>query len=138
PLSVGIPVDYISDQNLRLSLYRRIADINDETEVTSMEDEFQDRFGELPEAVKNLMFQIRVKLLAEQIGLSTVNLEGSQIVLRFPPLPEGVQARDLPFINKEVRSGKNAYWLAFHPENEKWKSNLLQILSDIINVCRKY
>ena len=138
PLSVGIPVDYISDQNLRLSLYRRIADINDEIAVTSMEDEFQDRFGELPEAVKNLMFQIRVKLLAEQIGLSTVNLEGSQIVLRFPPLPEGVQARDLPFINKEVRSGKNAYWLAFHPENEKWKSNLLQILSDIINVCRKY
>ncbi len=62
PLAVGIPADYISDQDLRLRLYRRIADLRDETEVEALASEFQDRFGPLPEMLQNLLYQMRVKL----------------------------------------------------------------------------
>ena len=95
PLSIGIPVDYIPDQTMRLKLYRRLADMQDEGEVQAMEDEFNDRFGSLPDQVANLFFQMRVKLRAEQAGLASVSMEGDQIVLRYPPLPEGVN-RSLP------------------------------------------
>jgi hypothetical protein len=47
PLAVGIPVNYISDQDLRLRLYRRIADLRDETELDALGSEFRDRFGQL-------------------------------------------------------------------------------------------
>ncbi len=40
--------------------------------------------------VANLFFQMRVKLRAEAAGLASVAMEGEQIVLRYPPLPEGV------------------------------------------------
>ena len=40
--------------------------------------------------VANLFFQMRVKLRAEAAGLASVAMEGDQIVLRYPPLPEGV------------------------------------------------
>ena len=51
PLAIGIPVNYIPDQTMRLKLYRRLADMEDESEVQAMEDEFIDRFGALPEPV---------------------------------------------------------------------------------------
>ena len=48
--------------------------------------------------IKNLVFQIRVKILAEKIGLKAVVKEGSDIVLKFPPLPANVEDRNLPKI----------------------------------------
>ena len=69
PLAVGIPADYIADQDLRLRLYRRIADLRDETEIEALTSEFTDRFGELPEMVRNLFYQMRVKLRGGEGGV---------------------------------------------------------------------
>jgi transcription-repair coupling factor (superfamily II helicase) len=126
-LPVGIPIFYVADQDMRLSLYRRIADLSAEDEIDALMDEFNDRFGPVPEAVRNLFFQMHVKLLAEKIGLSSVTLEGDQLVLRYPPLPEGVTSRNLPEIGEGARAGKNAYWLALAGE-EDWQKRLTQLL----------
>lgn len=136
PLAVGLPIDYISDQNLRLRLYRRIANLNDEEELKILEDEFSDRFGEPPEPVRNLFYEMRLKMRAEQAGLASVSLEGNQVVLRFPPLPEGISSRGLPEIGLGVRSGKNAYWIPV--EHENWKESLLEVLSAIIATCHPH
>jgi transcription-repair coupling factor (superfamily II helicase) len=133
PLSVGIPVDYVPDQNLRLRLYRRMADLENETEVQALLEEFSDRFGPPPELVHNLFYQMKVKLLAEQAGLASVVLEADQIVLRYPPLPEGVSSRNLPTINYHTRTGKNAYWMPWNIEGENWRERLLTVLSTIIS-----
>ncbi len=89
PLAVGIPADYIADQDLRLRLYRRIADLRDETEIDALASEFRDRFGQLPEMTQNLFYQMRVKLRAEKAGLSSINWESGQIVLRYPTVRRG-------------------------------------------------
>ena len=57
-LPIGIPATYIPDQNLRLRLYRRLANILDEGELDALRIEFADRFGEPPDMVVNLFFQI--------------------------------------------------------------------------------
>src|SRR6185295_10834574 len=72
PLAVGIPAEYIPDQDLRLRLYRRIADLRDEIELDALGSEFRDRFGILPEMLQNLLYQMRVKLRAERAGLNSV------------------------------------------------------------------
>ena len=134
PLPIGIPVDYIPDQNLRLKLYRRLADLEREAELDALEEEFLDRFGLLPETVKNLLFQMRVKLRAQEAGLAGVTFEGEQIVLRYPQLPEGVTERNLPAMGRDVRAGRNAYWMAVGMNGEKsWQSRLLETLSMMIN-----
>ena len=137
-IPVGIPASYVSEQNLRLSLYRRIADIHDEGELEALAAEFEDRFGPLPEQVSNLFYQMRIKLKAEEAGLASVALEGEQLVLRFPPLPEGVSARDLPSVGLNVRIGKNAYWVPYHNGSGEWRERLCQVLSDIIDTWRSY
>jgi transcription-repair coupling factor (superfamily II helicase) len=135
PLSIGIPDTYIADQALRLKLYRRLADIKDDTALASIEMEFEDRFGPLPESVRNLIFQIKVKLLAALAGLASVGFEGTQLVLRYPPLPEGIPSRSLPEIGKGITVGKNSYRIHFaDPESEPWQEILLNTLHKIRKV----
>ena len=83
PLVIGIPIYYISDDDLRLKLYRRLASILSEQDINQMEEEFSDRFGTLPEEVSNLFYQMRVKLLAEKIGLASVVLKMNRLFLGF-------------------------------------------------------
>ncbi len=128
PLAVGIPPEYIPDQDLRLRLYRRIADLRDEAEVEALRSEFQDRFGTLPEMVTNLLDQMRVKLRAERAGLSSISWENGQIVLRYPPPAEGEQPARLPDLGENVRGGRGAWWCNFG-KSPDWMNRLLEVLS---------
>lgn len=132
PISIGIPNEYISDQTMRLRLYRRIADTQSETEIEALEEEFLDRFGPLPNEVRGLLFFMTVKAKAEMVGLVSVTVEGDQIVLRFPPLPEGIKSRNLPHL-APARTGKNAYWMKFKIDDHTWKTDLISLLDDINN-----
>lgn len=135
PLSLGISVNYIPDEQLRLQLYRRLADVNSESELDEIEVEFEDRFGEFGQELKNLVWQLRIKLRAEDVGLAAISVEGEHIVLRFPPLPEGIKDRGLPDIGGRVRKGKNAYWLPF-AKIEYWQAELESTLKHLNEVMK--
>ena len=130
PLAVGIPSEYIPDQDLRLRLYRRIADLRDESEIDAIASEFNDRFGTLPEMVQNLLYQMRIKLRAEEIGLSSISMENGQILLRYPPPQSGEAAPHLRDLGPTIRGGKNAYWLTFGRAPD-WPARLLDTLEQI-------
>ena len=128
PLASEIPVSYIPDADLRLTLYRRISSLRSEEDILRTEIEFEDRFGKLPQSVSDLLFQMRVKLLGEAIGLESIGLTGNQLVLSYPPLPKGVSDRHLPELGPLARAGKNAYWVKVDPDSAEWKSVLLKVL----------
>jgi len=132
PLSIGIPSEYIPDQNLRLRIYRRLADLRYLNEIDSLKEEFIDRFGLIPDEVSNLFYQIEVKLLAERAGLTSISVEGKQFVLRFPPTPKDTPVRALPILNPTIRVGKNAYWLE-KKQDDSWKDSLMETLKLIID-----
>jgi transcription-repair coupling factor (superfamily II helicase) len=127
PLAIGIPETYVPDTNLRLRLYRRLADLTDEAALEALATEFSDRFGPLPEMILNLFYQMRVKLYTEQAGLVSVGVESGQIVLRYPVSPEGTEAKRLPDLGPGIRGGKNAYWCLFGKDGD-WQERLLEIL----------
>jgi transcription-repair coupling factor (superfamily II helicase) len=127
PLAAGIPSAYIPDADLRLRLYRRMADIRDEAEVDALESEFGDRFGPPPEMVGNLFYQLRVKLRAERAGLATISSEGGQFVLRLPPPPNGTEQPRLRDLGPGIRGGKAAYWCNFGAHGD-WMPRLLEVL----------
>ena len=130
PLNIGIPEDYIEDDQTRIKLYRRMASVNQESDLDALDSEFSDRFGPLPPELRNLVFQIRIKILAEKIGLSAVVKEGSDIVLKFPSLPSNVTDRRLPPVSSRVRAGKNAYRISgIDWDSDDWQEELIGILS---------
>jgi len=132
PLPVGIPADYIADQDLRLRLYRRIADLRDEAEVEALANEFEDRFGPPPEMVTNLFFQMRIKLQAERMGLASIGWEAGQVILRYPVNGEGKKETRLPDLGPGIRGGKGSYWGTLGNDGD-WKEKLMELLEIVSN-----
>jgi len=130
PLPVSLPATYIPERQTRTRLYRRLADLRSQDEIDALSEEFIDRFGPLPEEALNLLYQLKVKLLAEKAGLASVSGEGGQIILRFPPLPEGETARELPELGDDIRTGKNALWIPV-TETNGWQDKLLSVLQEL-------
>jgi transcription-repair coupling factor (superfamily II helicase) len=129
PLVAHIPPDYVPDKNMRLRLYRRIADLRSLIEIDAIFEEFTDRFGIPPRPVRNLLYQLKVKLLAELTGIASVNVENNQIVMRFrdDELPA-----DLPPLKPEVRIGKTGLWIAYK-SFPNWQEALLEILQALLH-----
>ncbi len=130
PLHLGIPLEYVADRDSRLRIYRRIADLRSLQDVDALLEEFADRFGPPPEPVTNLLFQLKVKLLAEKAGLVSVAVENGQIVMRYPALPEGAPPRAIPAVSPDVRTGKNSLWMPYERE-ENWRSRLCEVLESL-------
>ncbi len=130
PIPVSLPASYIPDRQTRTRLYRRLADLRSQDDINALSEEFIDRFGPLPEEAVNLFFQLKLKLLAEKAGLASVSGEGGQIILRYPPLPEGETARALPVLGEDIRTGKNAIWIPI-TETNGWKEKLLAVLQEL-------
>ncbi|MFA7321188.1 MAG: transcription-repair coupling factor [Dokdonella sp.] len=69
-----IPDDYLADVNARLTLYKRISSAADEDALRDLQVEMVDRFGLLPDQVKNLFALTELKLLATPLGIRKLEL----------------------------------------------------------------
>ncbi|MCK8045995.1 transcription-repair coupling factor [Shewanella sp. 1CM18E] len=69
-----LPEDYVADVNMRLSLYKRIANCETAKAIDELKVELIDRFGMLPDATKNLMEMTLYKHLATQLGLRKIEM----------------------------------------------------------------
>jgi transcription-repair coupling factor (superfamily II helicase) len=82
-MSVLIPETYVQDLNVRLGLYRRLADVLEDTEIEAIAAEMIDRFGPLPPEVENLLQTVAVKQLCRQAGIEKIDAGPKGAVLSF-------------------------------------------------------
>jgi len=68
-----IPDDYLPDVHMRLVLYKRISNAESEEQLRELQVEMIDRFGLLPETVKNLFRITAMKLKAENLGIKKLD-----------------------------------------------------------------
>ena len=86
-LRVDLRIDerYIPDMNQRLTVYRRIAAVRSEDELGRLLDDARDRYGSPPGSLENLAEYAVIRLLADRIGIESVDREGQIVVIRFRP-----------------------------------------------------
>jgi transcription-repair coupling factor (superfamily II helicase) len=84
-VDLRIDDDYIPDMNQRLTVYRRMAAVRADDELDRLVLEVRDRYGPPPESVLNLAEYAAIRLLADRIGLESLDREGSSVVLKFRP-----------------------------------------------------
>ncbi|NLL07100.1 MAG: transcription-repair coupling factor [Clostridiaceae bacterium] len=82
-LSAYIDNSYISMENEKIEMYKRIASIQDEQDVLDVEDELIDRFGDIPIPVSNLIKIAHVKALALKCGFSSVQEKNDAVIFQF-------------------------------------------------------
>ena len=84
-VDIYIPRDYISEENLRMTFYKKIASASTEERLNDIRNEMRDRFGALPENVENLFHFVRVKWFAKHLGVLSIVREGARGVLKLTP-----------------------------------------------------
>jgi len=82
-IDLHVDQDYIPDMNQRLSAYRRMASARTLDEVDRLLAELQDRYGPMSASVLNLAQHARVRVVADRIGIESLERDGFAVVLKF-------------------------------------------------------
>jgi len=82
-LSAFLGESYIAHIDQRMSAYRRLAKMEELSEVSDFKSELIDRYGPLPEEAQNLLLKIVLKVLAKKAGVARLDLTGTTLVLHF-------------------------------------------------------
>jgi transcription-repair coupling factor (superfamily II helicase) len=87
-LRVDLKLDegYIPDMNQRLMVYRKVAAARNERELESALAEVADRYGPPPPAMLNLAEYGRIRIMADRLGVESIDREGRFVVLKFRPV----------------------------------------------------
>lgn len=99
-INAFIPENYIHQPDQKLDMYKRISAIRNLSDKYRVEEELEDRYGTLPQAVYNLLSIAHIKALAQKIGVGLIKEHDEHVNLYFienPPIgPEFVvKATDL-------------------------------------------
>jgi len=82
-LNIRIPADYVPEENQRLQMYKRVARVETESQLTDVAAELQDRYGPPPPAVRNLLDYASLKLLCMKVGVNAIERKRDFITLKF-------------------------------------------------------
>ncbi len=86
-LNLGVPVtipeSYVADLDVRLGLYRRLAELTTKVELVGFAAELIDRFGPLPREVNTLLLVIRIKAMAKRANISKLDAGPKGATIQF-------------------------------------------------------
>ncbi|MCJ8015075.1 transcription-repair coupling factor [Paenibacillus sp. KQZ6P-2] len=78
-----LPADYIYDSIQKIEIYKKVAVVGTFADERELNDELQDRFGELPLAVVNLLTVARLKIYGKMYGIDSITRRGDDLLLKF-------------------------------------------------------
>jgi transcription-repair coupling factor (superfamily II helicase) len=82
-LNIRIPADYVPEENQRLQMYKRVARVETESQLSDVTGELQDRYGPPPPAVRNLLDYASLKLLCMKVGVNAIERKRDSVTLKF-------------------------------------------------------
>jgi transcription-repair coupling factor (superfamily II helicase) len=82
-INIRIPAEYIAEENQRLRMYKRAAGVESEAQLNDVREELEDRYGEPPAAVRNLLEYARLKLACQRLGVTAIDRRREQVSVRF-------------------------------------------------------
>lgn len=82
-MSVMIPETYVEDLGVRMSLYRRLSDLEEAQDIEQFAAEMIDRFGKLPNEVENLLEIVAIKQMCKRAGVGSVEAGPKGAVIGF-------------------------------------------------------
>jgi transcription-repair coupling factor (superfamily II helicase) len=80
---IMIPEDYVPDLAVRMALYRRLNDAEDQAEIESLSAEMIDRFGPLPSPTANLIKLIEIKRQAIEANIAKIDVGAKGTLVSF-------------------------------------------------------
>ena len=83
PIEAYLPEEYVPNLRHKIDLYRRIAKLEDASQIREIKDELRDRFGELPSPTQRMMELVELRLDAAAWQISSITSDARFIVLHY-------------------------------------------------------
>jgi transcription-repair coupling factor (superfamily II helicase) len=133
PLDALLPDDYVPEDELRLGIYRRMAALITLEEIECLRRELQDRFGALPKQAENLLYLLRLKILATAAGVQVVTTEGGRPVIGLGSVGEVKRRREKGHLPADARVVNERLVLPTSLEDAVWRIRLEETLKAMAN-----
>jgi transcription-repair coupling factor (superfamily II helicase) len=140
-VSAYIDDNYIKSEELKIDMYKKIANIMDENDIIDIKDELIDRYGDIPQEVDNLMDIANIKMLAKKCGFITVQQKDENIILQLSKSALNVSIYIGKLMDRYPRrvmfNASNNPYITFRLVNKEQKdmlSNIKILLQDIIKL----
>ena len=130
PIPAYLPEDYVPGLEIRLALYQRLARLREPTGVDSIAEEMEDRFGSRPTEVENLLYLLRLKLLASPRGIMRIARDGKQIVLYLGPEAR-VNGNSSHALGRRVRVGSRQVRVDVDSGVSGWQGILEEVVERV-------
>ncbi len=108
-LSLGIALrideSYISEENQRLRMYKRIAGADSDRALEEVQSELEDRYGPLPTSVAHLLLAAQLRIECEKIGVAQVDRKRDQLHIRFTESAAVDPGRLMKLVAKNAKRG---------------------------------
>ena len=78
-----LPDDYVTSQDAKLDIYRRLTHMTDPAEIESLREEVRDRFGPLPAPAETFLTVARLRVLGGAAEIESMLLRGNEARITF-------------------------------------------------------
>ncbi len=108
-MSALLPESYVSREDERMELYRRLYSVNTNEQIEEIAEELKDRFGTVPPEAENLLGVVRVRLASSKIGFIKVHISSGKIQCEFPPESNTAfyESKQFQLMMQQIGSMKN-------------------------------
>jgi len=139
---VMIPESYVPDLQLRLSLYRRLADLTEADEIDAFGAEMVDRFGRLPDEVEQLLKIVFIKGLCRKANVEKVDAGPKGIVIAFRNNEFSNPAGLVRLITEQgvlakIRPDQKVVFVRNWPEQDERLKGVATILAKLVRLSRE-
>jgi transcription-repair coupling factor (superfamily II helicase) len=100
-VDIYIPKNYIADENLRMTFYKKIASAANDQRLEDIRNELRDRFGAVPGNIDNLLRFVKLKRFAQSLGVVSIVREGARGVVKMSPQAKVDPNKLLQLIQRE-------------------------------------
>jgi transcription-repair coupling factor (superfamily II helicase) len=83
PVDAYIPQGYMPTEAHRILFYKKMAAVKSVADVQAVQDEIEDRFGDPPRAVWNMLAMLRLRLRCYELGISHISTMKKQVIVHF-------------------------------------------------------
>lgn len=107
-----IPADYISDESIKIEMYKKIKQISTEEDLIELENELIDRFSDFPKPVQNLLNLAFIKSICQDIGINRILETKTNVEYKFSNEASlSVNGEELFLLANDISSNINFQFL---------------------------
>ncbi len=78
-----IPDSYISNPQIKMEIYKKIAAITDNNEFDAVLGEMSDRFGQIPDEVSSLLALAEIRIICKKLSISSLKEKQGEVKVEF-------------------------------------------------------